>query len=158
MPRLAPSDLTPDSFYGTLGLRPELMEAWQNLDQAMMGESSTLPTALKENVRRSLSQGVGCRYCASFGDPPEEPVDQKESLALAFVELVGRDHNAIDDSTFEVLREEFTEEQILELCAWISFKYGANLLGAILKLEPANDSQKGAYEEFLREREHVGVA
>ena len=154
MTRIEPSDLTPDSFYALLGRRPAIMSGWQGLDTAMMDSSSTLSPDFKENVRRALSNGgVGCRYCASFGTPREEPQDSKESLAIAFTQLVLQDHTAIDDSTFELLREEFSDEQIVELCAWICFKYGANMLGALLKLEPANQDQKSTYEGWLRERE-----
>jgi alkylhydroperoxidase family enzyme len=156
MPRVPLTD-GPDDFYALLGRRPEIKEAWQGLDSAMMGPGSTLTPSLKENVRRALSQGVGCRYCASFGEPSEQPRDRKESLALGFVELVVKDHEAIDDSTFEVLREEFTDDQILELCAWISFKFGANMLGSLTKLEPARDDQKATYEGWLEEREQEMV-
>jgi alkylhydroperoxidase family enzyme len=157
MTRIEPSDLTPDSFYALLGRRPEIMAAWQGLDEAMMGPESTLAPDFKENVRRALSQEVGCRYCASFGTPSEEPHDRKESLALAFTELVVKDHQSIDDSTFEILREEFTEEQIIELCAWLCFKYGANMFGSLLKLSPANEDQKSTYETWLRERGELTV-
>jgi len=123
----------------------------------MMGPESTLSPDFKENVRRALSQEVGCRYCASFGTPREEPHDRKESLALGFAEFVVKDHQSIDDSTFDVLREEFTEEQIVELCAWLCFKYGANMFGSLLRLEPANEDQKSTYEAWLRERGELAV-
>lgn len=155
MPILEPSDLSDDSFYATLGHRPGIMKAWAAMDEAMMGEDTTLPPALKENVRRSLSQGVGCEYCASFGPPPPEGHDRRESLALAYVQLIAEDPTAIDDSTFEVLREDFTDEEILELTAWICFKLGANVLGAALKLEPSNPEQRQTYETWLEGRERA---
>jgi alkylhydroperoxidase family enzyme len=158
MTRVPQSGLSPDTFYATLGRRPEIMRAWQALDEAMMGPGSTLPASLKENVRRALSQDVGCRYCASFGTPTDEPRDVVDSLALTFVRLVTEDHTAIDDSTFTVLGEELTDDQILELCAWICFKYGANMLGALLRLEPSNEEQRASYEGWLAERERPAPA
>jgi alkylhydroperoxidase family enzyme len=151
MARISSTDVA-DPFYTVLGHRPEILAAWQGLDQAMMGAGSTLPVALKENVRRALAQDFGCRFCASFGTPPDTPADVQESLALAFVERVTQDHTSVDARTFEVLREEFSEEQIVELCAWICFKLGANTLGAIVGLEPSTEEQRAGYEGWLADQ------
>ncbi len=152
MPRLPLTDLHDDSFYAALGNRPEILEAWGRLDLALLNdESSTLPTSLKEEVRRSLSQQVGCEFCASIGGrPASEHPDPKESLAVAFADQVVRDHRSIDDATFDVLREEFDDEQILELLTWICFKLGSNVLGSLLKLEPASEAQTRDYAVLLQ--------
>ena len=39
-------------------------------------------------VRRALASDLGCRFCASFGSPPAEPADSRESLAIAFAEAI----------------------------------------------------------------------
>lgn len=149
MPRIPLSDVPLDPYYRLLGHRPEILEAWSALDKAFIDGSSTLPASLKEEVRRVLSQEVGCRYCASFGTPRAEHEDRREALAVAFMELVLHDHKAIDDATFDVLREEFSDEQILELTAWICFKYGSNMLGSILRIEPATPDQVQAYADWV---------
>ena len=149
MARLPLSDAPFDPYYRLLGHRPEILEAWSNLDAAFIDGSSTLPASLKEEVRRVLSQEVGCRYCASLGTPGAERQDRREALAVAFMELVLQDHDAIDDATFDVLREEFSDEQILELTAWICFKYGSNMLGSILRLEPATPDQVKSYTDWV---------
>jgi alkylhydroperoxidase family enzyme len=59
------------------------------------------------------------------------------------------DHRQIDDSTFEALREEFDEAEIVELLSWLCFKLGANVFGALMSFDPATDAQKEAYAEVV---------
>jgi alkylhydroperoxidase family enzyme len=152
MSRVPASELSPDDpFYSILGQRPEILEAWQRLDHVLIGDpSSTLPVMLKEEVRRALAQGVGCAFCASVGGGPQEVhPDAKETLAIAFAEQVIATAGDIDDAVFAVLREEFDDRQIVELCAWICFKFGANVLGSLMRLQPATAEQAGAYQKVL---------
>jgi alkylhydroperoxidase family enzyme len=151
VPRLPQTDLSDDSFYAVLGTRPEIFQAWKTLDLTLLGDpSSTLPASLKEEVRRNLAQGVGCRYCATVGGGPRaEHPDAREALAVAFADQVVQNNGSIDDAMFGVLREEFTDEQIVELCAWVCFKFGANVLGALMKLEPASEEQLRSYGDLL---------
>jgi len=81
-----------------------------------------------------------------------EPADVQESLAIAFAELAKEDHRSIGPAMFATLREEFTDEQIVELCAWVCFKIGSNMLGAILGLDPSTEEQRREYEAMLAER------
>ena len=149
MARLPLADVSGDPYYRLLGNRPEILEAWSTLDSTLMGASATLSATLKEEVRRVLSQSVGCRYCASLGTPRPDHQDRREALAVAFTELVLSDHKAIDDATFDVLREEFDDRELLELCAWVCFKYGSNMLGAILRLEPATEEEISEYSDWV---------
>jgi alkylhydroperoxidase family enzyme len=151
-PNELPEDLVGlghDPFYGILAHRPEILRAWNSLDIAFFGPSSTVPNAIKEEARRTLAQGVGCRFCASLGTPRDEHPDPKEALAVAFAELIGSDHHQVDDSTFEVLREEFTDEEIVELTAWVCFKLGSNIFGALMKLAPATAEEVEGYADFV---------
>jgi alkylhydroperoxidase family enzyme len=154
MSRVPASDLSPeDPFYAVLGQRPEVLAAWQNLDRTLLGDaSSTLPVALKEEVRRSLAQGIGCAFCASVGGdggPPAERPEPKEALAVAIAEQIVENRGDIDDAMFGVLREEFSDQQIVELCAWVCFKFGANVLGSLMRLDPATAEQAEAYQRLL---------
>lgn len=156
MPRLPQTDKSVDAFYSVLGNRSEIFDAWSKLDETLLLDpSSTLPTGLKEEVRVSLAQGIGCRYCATVGGrPTDEPIDHRASLASAFAEQVIANHGNIDDAMFDVLREEFTPEQLVELCAWICFKFGANVMGALMKLEPATEEQTDIYRTLLATPTH----
>lgn len=149
MPRIPLSNSAGDPYYRLIGHRPEILTAWAALDVAFLGASSTLSVHLKEEVRKVLAQEVGCRYCASLGLPGRESLDRRESLAVAFAEMVVKDHQGIDQGTIDVMREEFSDPELMELIAWICFKYGSNMLGAITGLEPADDLDAAGYKGFL---------
>lgn len=162
MTRLPQTPISTDSFYSILGNRPEIFQAWSKLDAVLLlDSSSTLSTELKEEVRADLAQGIGCRYCASVGGSlSDRPVDPRASLASAFAEQVITNRGEIDDAVFSVLREEFTTNEIVELCAWICFKFGANVLGALMQLEPATADQTAGYLDLLKsgtEHSHGGM-
>lgn len=151
MPRIEPTNRSTDSFYAVLGNRPEIADAWAALDKVLLTDaSSLLSTGLKEEVRSGLAQGIGCQYCATVGGAhPAEHLDPRASLAGAFAEQVVNNMGKIEDSMFDVLRGEFSSDEIVELCAWICFKFGANVLGALMKLDRATDEQSSAYRELL---------
>ena len=142
-------ELARDPFYGIVAHRPEILEAWHQLDKVFFGPSSALPNSLKEEARRTLSQGVGCRLCASFGAPRGEHPDRREALAVAFAQLLVEDHRQIDESTFDVLREEFTDVEIVELVTWLCFKYGSNMFGSLMQLSPATEAEVESYAKFV---------
>lgn len=147
-----PADLVPlgaDPFYGILAHRPEILREWSALDRAFFGPSSKVDNHIKEEARRTLAQGVGCRFCASLGTPRDEHPNAREALAVAFAEMVANDHQQIDDSAFDVLREEFTDEEIVELVSWICFKLGSNIFGALMKLVPATPTEIEGYAAFV---------
>jgi alkylhydroperoxidase family enzyme len=144
-----PAELAKDPFYGVLAHRPEILEAWFRLDKVFFGPSSALPNELKEEGRRALSQGAGCKLCASFGTPKPDNSDRRESLAAAFADMVVQDHQSISDATFDVLREEFSDEEIVELVSWLCFKLGSNVFGSLMRLAPGTDDQIRAYAEFV---------
>jgi alkylhydroperoxidase family enzyme len=69
------------------------------------------------------------------GEPVGSHPDPKVSLAIAFAQSVLQNRGAIDDPAFNVLKEEFSDEEIAELCAFICFKTAFQMFGALLKLE-----------------------
>ena len=52
----------------------------ENVKHALLGASSTLSPQLKEEVRRTLAQQTGCRFCASLGLPAEDHQGRRESF------------------------------------------------------------------------------
>lgn len=147
-----PTDLVPlgpDPFYGILAHRPEILREWNALDKAFFGPSSLVDNRIKEEARRTLAQGVGCRFCASLGTPHDEHPSAREALAVAVAELIATDHHQVDESTFAVLREEFSDAEIVELLSWICFKLGSNIFGALMKLAPATPAEVDGYAAFV---------
>lgn len=145
MPRVAPSARGETTADRVMGHRPELLEAWENLKHALLGPSSTLTPQLKEEVRRTLAQRTGCEFCASLGRPNEDHDSRQESLAVAFADAVALDHTAISDAQVNVLRDEFTVPQLVELLMWISFEYAGQMFGCLIEDEPATPEEKSAF-------------
>ena len=145
MPRVPPSALGETTADRVMGHRPELLEAWENLKHALLGASSTLSPQLKEQVRRTLAQQTGCRFCASLGRPADDHETRSESLAVAFADAVARDHTAISDDQVKLLLDEFTMPQIVELLVWISFEYAGQMFGCLIGDEPATPEEKNAF-------------
>lgn len=145
MPRIPLSDLGNTTADRILGHRPELLDAWGSLRHALVGPSSTLSPHLKEEVRRTVAQHTGCEYCASLGAPTAQQQDQQESLAVAFAEAVAANHTAISDAQLEVLLDEFTIPQVVELLTWISFEYAGQMLGSLIGDEPATAGEREAF-------------
>jgi alkylhydroperoxidase family enzyme len=128
-----------------MGHRPELLQAWENLKDAFVGPSTTLSPQLKEEVRRTLAQHTGCQFCASLGRPADTHADRQESLVVAFADAVACDHTAISDARVQLLSEEFTASQVVELMMWISFEYAGQMFGCLIGDEPATAEEKQAF-------------
>jgi alkylhydroperoxidase family enzyme len=145
MPRIEPSAFGSTTADRVMGHRPELLEAWENLKHALLGPSSTLSPHLREEVRRTLAQRTGCQFCASLGQPAPSHADRQESLAVAFADAVAQDHTAISDAQMNLLSEEFSTPQTVELLIWISFEYAGQMFGCLIADEPATAEEKDAF-------------
>ena len=150
MTRVPLADPTLDPFNGILAHLPDVASAWSSLERAFMSPDGLLPMELKEEARSEMAQLVGCVFCATVGAPPsQERPSPRQALASAFALQLANDYREIDDAMFEALREEFTNAEIVELVSWLCFKFGANMLGALWKLPPANDDQRRMYDDVL---------
>ena len=155
MTRIPPAPIEGNNYERVMGHRPEILTKWFELD-SLMRFSGMLSPHLKEEVRRSLAPGVGCVFCASLGRAADEHPDVKESLAIAFAQQVfeqSLDLENLDASVFDVLREEFSDEEIVELTCWVLFMIAAQGFGAVMKLAPAPADQIDAYTQWRRDGE-----
>jgi alkylhydroperoxidase family enzyme len=132
-----------------MGHRPDLLEAWESLKRVLVGPTSTLSPNLKEEVRRTLAQRTGCQFCASLGLPASTHSERKESLAVAFADAVARDHTAISDAQVDLLFEEFTDAQVVELLIWICFEYAGQMFGCLIGDQPASAEEKTAFAAWI---------
>ena len=57
-------------------------------------------------------------------------------MALRYSELMATDPDAIDDTFFDTLREHYSEEEIIELGAFIGFNIGYHTFFGTLKFYP----------------------
>jgi len=135
MPRVSYSLLGDTPFQQLLGHQPDVMKNWNALGD-VLSSTGNLSEALKEQVRRVLAFGNGCEYCMAKGKPDESSYDEKTSVAVAFADIFLNHPSAINDDTFEVLRQTFTEKEIVELCSFICFTSASQRFGAMMDLKP----------------------
>jgi alkylhydroperoxidase family enzyme len=130
-----------------IGRRPEILAAFGRLDNTIRFHG-LLPGELKEAVRRATASEVGCEYCKSLGAPLTD-LQRRESLAVAFAQMVAQGPAEITDGQFDVLREEFTDDEI-ELVAFICFvSIAGQMFGAVMGLEAATDDEATGYQSVI---------
>lgn len=135
MARILESNLGETPFQRLLGHNKKVMEEWNQLGDTLE-KDGLLTSQLKEQVRRTLAQSNGCEYCKAKGRPEPEKFNEKTSIAVGFAEVFLKQKGDIADSFFDILKEGFTEEEISELCAFISFTTASQNFGAMMKLKP----------------------
>ncbi len=135
MARIKESSFGETPFQRLLGHNIEVMQGWTQLGSVLENDG-LLSFELKEQVRRTLAQSNGCEYCKAKGKPDWYKFDEKTSLAVGFAEVFFKQRGDIPNSTFEILHEDFAEEEISELCAFISFTSASQYFGAMMKLNP----------------------
>ncbi|MGW4794925.1 carboxymuconolactone decarboxylase family protein [Nonomuraea sp. NPDC004297] len=135
MPRIAGGEHGTTGFQRLLGYNAAILSAWEHLEETLITKG-TLSAELKEQVRRVLAFGNGCEYCQAWGRADDSHPDPKESLAVALAELMLQGPRDITDAQFDVLRSEFTDAEISELLAWITFITAGQTIGAVLQLKP----------------------
>lgn len=138
MARIIESQFGETPFQRLLGHNKDVMEKWSQLGDEFE-KDGLLTFKLKEQVRRTLAQGNGCEYCKAKGKPNPVNFEEKTSIAVGFAEVFLKQKSEIAESSFEVLRESFSEEEISELCAFISFTTASQYFGAMMKLKTQNN-------------------
>jgi alkylhydroperoxidase family enzyme len=116
--------------------KPEIAETiWSGYVQLL--DNGKLPRELKELVRVKIARNNDCSpYSVKSGDTPRhhnrpklplekhaevdhyevsEVLTRREKLALKFADKLGTDKQALDEQFFDLLRQEFSEPEIVEL-------------------------------------------
>lgn len=113
----------------------------------------TLPGRLVELVRLRVAFHNQCRSCMAIrytdavnagltedlvcelADPPSaENLGEAELSALRYADLFANNHLAIDDATYDELREHFSEPEVMELAMTVAFFVGFGRLAATLHM------------------------
>jgi AhpD family alkylhydroperoxidase len=122
-------------------------------NMAFMGtalQGHRLSRRLLELVRLRLAFHNQCRSCmamrfqaavddglteelvCSLEKPMEAPdLTDREKAALEYADLFAVNHFAINDATFDKLRQHFTEPEIVELCMFCAFYLGVGRVFAV---------------------------
>jgi alkylhydroperoxidase family enzyme len=153
MPRIdpAPGATHASLFVQVLEHCPDIAERWSALGTTVRF-SGVLPPELKEEVRRSTAEQIGCEFCASFGAPKSEYTDEREALAVRLARTIADDPKLVDDAMFEELHRHFTDQEIVELVAQISFVViGGQTFGTVMGIESASPEYALVYEQWVED-------
>lgn len=121
-------------FEQLMGHNEDMLEKWNDLE-AILFTKSHLEHNLLEQVRRTLAFENECEYCMVKGGRPDFNADDKKiGAATAFAQMFALDHSSINEAHFEMLKVEFSEQQISELCAFICFISASQKFGRIMNL------------------------
>lgn len=130
--KLSANGATP--FEKLIGHNPSILEKWNELETTLFNNTS-LEANLLEQVRRTLAFGNGCEYCMVKGGKPSfDQKDERITNATAFAELFAIDHKSISNAHFSLLGEVFSEKEISELCAFITFITASQKFGKVMNL------------------------
>ncbi|GGG94264.1 carboxymuconolactone decarboxylase family protein [Staphylococcus pragensis] len=132
---IQPSNNGSTPFQKLLGHQPELMTSWTQLSDLLENDGA-LSKELKEEIRRMLAQKNGCKYCKAKGQPTGSLKDEKSSICIGFTEVFIKMGDQIPNNIIEVLKEGLTDQEIVELVAFITFTNAQQNFGAIMNLEP----------------------
>ncbi|HWI21649.1 MAG TPA: carboxymuconolactone decarboxylase family protein [Baekduia sp.] len=141
-----------DEFLRILANRPSLAEMLGQVHHTLHSDR-ILPDRLLELVRLRVAFWNQCRSCMATRMPegiadgvteelvcslerPQEANDltPAERAAIAYADLMATDHLAIDDQTFEGLREHFSEPEITELAINVAYFVGIGRFAATLHM------------------------
>jgi alkylhydroperoxidase family enzyme len=150
MPRMqGPANGQGSEFRKIMSMRPEIAKSWNALDEVMRF-TGVLDPALKEEVRKNVAQVSGCLFCASLGDPQGHYDDPRWAAAAAYSRSMAADPKNVSDLEWAQIEQLFSTEEIVELNAWIAFMYASEMVGAVLKLDPATPALKDMYVNWIR--------
>ncbi len=150
----------------TMARWPELARAYGELSR-VVANTRYLSRPLRTLVFLMASTAAGCRYCQahsasssqSAGIPSEkmrdvwdfedsEHFDEAERAAMRFALAAGHSPSLVDEHHYEALRDQFSDEEIIEMVGVIAFSGFMNRWNATMatKLESA---PRQAAEELL---------
>jgi alkylhydroperoxidase family enzyme len=119
-----------------MGHAPHVLASWSALEDAFFNQS-VLNKELLEQVRRTLAESHGCEYCQAKGGPPSPTQTEfKTSLAVGLAQVYASDHAGIDEKMLNVLREHFTDEELVELVAFMGFMLAGGTFGKVFGIKP----------------------
>lgn len=136
MERISLSNVGETKFQQLLGHCPEILHDWSSLEETLY-EKGTLSEELKEQVRRTLAFGNECPYCMAKGKPNDIQKIEEIGVAVTLAHVFVHNRSAIDDIMFEVLKQYWSEAEIVELCAYICFITASQQLGFLFQLQAA---------------------
>lgn len=134
MTRINQSNYGNTPFEKLIGHNKDILDKWNELEIALF-QNTSLDNNLLEQVRRGLAFENECEYCMTKAGNVDKNIDEKTKIAVAFAQFFAIDHRSINDEHFNLLKNEFTENEISELCSFIAFITSCQKLGKIYNLK-----------------------
>lgn len=122
-----------------MGRKPEMLSVWAQLVSVVYHESSLVPAPLKRLIAHTVSRAAGCPYsmahtahAAADNGVPIEKIKavfdcagsslftDAERAALTVARHSGQTPNEVSDDEFGLLRQYFSDDEILEIVAVIA--------------------------------------
>lgn len=151
---LAEAGRMPVEMLQAMSLRPEILKAFGETGEGVY-PGGILERALKEKVILKASLLNQCQFCINshraimrmigIPDPQIEDLDapeyltRREALALDYTIRAIQDSKRIEDSFFDRLRQEFSDEEIVELTFLIGLIQLLNLFNNALQVTYSGD-------------------
>lgn len=134
----------------TLGIRPAVLSGVNKLLNAFVRES-TLEPRLRELARQAVAPLVGCRYCQTLGRDIA-PVSPREAVAVEYAVQLADDPTAVSDDLYDRLASLLTEDEIVDLTAFVSYiVIGGQTFGAALGLPEADPADAAKFQRAIAE-------
>lgn len=125
-----------ESFFGGGRIDPHIFEMMR-LKTGEINRCAYCASVRSQSVRDE----VGPKEDALFGDIDEGELSKREALAVDLAEQMAGDPNYITDEFFEELREEFTEEEVIELVFAASIFNWGNKFNITMTVDADEESQ-----------------
>ncbi len=144
------------AMFGLIGRQPDLLKTIVPVFEAFFLAGRIEPHIF-ELMRLKTGEINQCTYCATvrvgalreavapkelavFGDIDASQLSRREELAVRLAEAIAGDPNFMPDSLFDELREEFTDDEIVELVFGCSvFNFG-NKFNISMRLDSTAES------------------
>lgn len=121
-------------FQQLLAYNQDIQAAWAQLGSTLE-KDQWLSAKLKEEVRRTLAQKNGCKYCKAKGKPNPADYDEKTAVCTGFAEAFLASKGQTSASITAVLKDYLSDAEISELLAFICFTTASQYFGALMQLQ-----------------------
>jgi len=143
-----------DNLFLTLARRPGVLEATWGFVRYIYGGESSIEPELFELVRKRLAYNNRCLHCASVTsraalpstegqellaklfDHERSDLPERTKAALAFADRLSGEHTEFDEAEYRRLRQQFSDDEILDLGMTIGFAVGWQRFNAAMGILP----------------------
>ncbi len=123
------------AFGGSLKMHRSLPDRLVELVRLRVAFHNQCRSCMAIRYTDAVADGVTENLVCELADPPAaQQLTEREQAAIAFADLFATNHLAIDDQTYEGLKNLFTEAEVMELGMTVAFFVGFGRLAATLAM------------------------